>query len=238
MNCYICEKTPGSGGTHYHVKAAVGICHNCSIAVCLEHSHRDPEFGSPLLCSICTRLLKEPPISEATRAKDILEALLCHNAGDRFEFFSAGLEPKGVNPYTILVIDEVGLDISNHTSDHVDAVVGTRYFSYIITVCADTDDRCPSEVYALEREKLHWPFDDPAAATGDDEEIIAKFRTVCDRAHEVCPTFPGEGQHIHWVFTDPAAIEDPHARQQAFAKTAKRLQARIQHYLTELKTGA
>jgi ArsR family transcriptional regulator, arsenate/arsenite/antimonite-responsive transcriptional repressor / arsenate reductase (thioredoxin) len=62
--------------------------------------------------------------------------------------------------------------------------------------------------------------------------------TVCDRAREVCPTFPGEGQHIHWGFTDPAAIEDQHARQQAFAETAKRLQARIQHYLTELKTGA
>ena len=62
--------------------------------------------------------------------------------------------------------------------------------------------------------------------------------TVCDRAREVCPTFPGEGLHIHWGFPDPAAIEDPHQRQQAFAETAQRLRARIQHYLTELKTGA
>lgn len=62
--------------------------------------------------------------------------------------------------------------------------------------------------------------------------------TVCDRAREICPTFPGEGQHIHWGFPDPAAIEDPHERQQAFVETAKRLQARIQHYLIELKTGA
>lgn len=62
--------------------------------------------------------------------------------------------------------------------------------------------------------------------------------TVCDRAREVCPAFPGEGQHIHWGFTDPAVIEDACERQQAFADIAKRLQARIRHYLTELKTGA
>lgn len=62
--------------------------------------------------------------------------------------------------------------------------------------------------------------------------------TVCDQAREVCPTFPGAGQHIHWGFADPAAITDPHERQQAFAATAQRLQARIRHYLTELKTGA
>ncbi|GAB4508281.1 MAG: ArsR family transcriptional regulator [Anaerolineae bacterium] len=62
--------------------------------------------------------------------------------------------------------------------------------------------------------------------------------TVCDRAREVCPVFPGAGQHLHWGLPDPAAIEDPHQRQQAFTDTAQRLQARIQHYLTELKTGA
>lgn len=67
MNCYICENTPGSGGTHYHVKAVVGICHNCGVAVCLEHSHRDSEPGSPLLCPSCHRLLK------ATEAKAILQ---------------------------------------------------------------------------------------------------------------------------------------------------------------------
>jgi ArsR family transcriptional regulator, arsenate/arsenite/antimonite-responsive transcriptional repressor / arsenate reductase (thioredoxin) len=62
--------------------------------------------------------------------------------------------------------------------------------------------------------------------------------TVCDRAREVCPTFPGEGQHIHWGFPDPTTIEDAHKRQQAFADTAQRLRSRIQHYLTELRVGA
>jgi len=59
MNCYICEKTPGPGGTHYHVKAAIGVCHHCGVGVCLEHSHKDAEAGSPLLCPSCTRLNKE-----------------------------------------------------------------------------------------------------------------------------------------------------------------------------------
>jgi hypothetical protein len=58
MNCYICEKTPGPSGTHYHVKTAIGICHNCGIAVCKEHSQRDTELESPLLCPSCAKLLK------------------------------------------------------------------------------------------------------------------------------------------------------------------------------------
>jgi protein-tyrosine-phosphatase/DNA-binding transcriptional ArsR family regulator len=61
--------------------------------------------------------------------------------------------------------------------------------------------------------------------------------TVCDRAREVCPTFPGGGQHIHWGFPDPAAIKDVTERQRAFTETARRLSTRIQHFLTELKTG-
>jgi ArsR family transcriptional regulator, arsenate/arsenite/antimonite-responsive transcriptional repressor / arsenate reductase (thioredoxin) len=61
--------------------------------------------------------------------------------------------------------------------------------------------------------------------------------TVCDRAREVCPTFPGDGQHIHWGYPDPAALADPQARRQAFADTARRLQARIAHFLSGLQAG-
>jgi hypothetical protein len=56
MKCYICEKTPGPGGTYYHVKDAVGICHHCGVAVCLEHSHKDSMAGSPLLCPECAKM--------------------------------------------------------------------------------------------------------------------------------------------------------------------------------------
>jgi hypothetical protein len=67
MNCYICEKSPGPGGTHYHVKAAVGICHNCGIAVCVEHSDRAPAPGSPLLCPSCAELLRGAEVKIQTQ---------------------------------------------------------------------------------------------------------------------------------------------------------------------------
>ena len=59
MNCYLCEKMSGPGGTHFHVKAAVGICHHCGVGICLEHSHKAPEPGSPLLCLTCAEVLRD-----------------------------------------------------------------------------------------------------------------------------------------------------------------------------------
>lgn len=112
------------------------------------------------------------------------EGFLRHYAGDQIEVFSAGLNPQGVNPYTIRAMEEIGIDIHGHTSDHVNDIVGSHYFNYIITVCADADKNCPSGVYALGREKLHWPFDDPAAATGDDETIMGAFREIRDQIDE------------------------------------------------------
>ncbi len=120
------------------------------------------------------------------------EALLRHLAADRYEVFSAGLEPKGINPYTIRVMDEVGIDIREQTSDYVGNLGGKRYYSYIITVCSDADENCPSAIVAMGREKLHWPFDDPAAATGDDEDIMAKFREVRDQIELKIKTWLGE----------------------------------------------
>lgn len=120
------------------------------------------------------------------------EGLLRKYAGNQIEVFSAGLNPKGVNPYTIRAMDEIEIDIRHHTSDHVNNVVGTHYFNYIITVCADADENCPSGVYALGNQKLHWPFDDPVAATGSDEEIMTVFRRVRDEIDEKIQTWVGE----------------------------------------------
>ena len=72
MNCYICEKTPGASATHYHVKAAVGICHNCGIAVCLEHSRRDAKLGAPLLCPSCNQLLNAKQQEKNVLAEAVL----------------------------------------------------------------------------------------------------------------------------------------------------------------------
>jgi hypothetical protein len=64
MNCYICDQKPGPGGTRYHVKVAVGICHNCGVAVCGEHSYRAPEIGSLLLCPSCAELLRRVEVKK------------------------------------------------------------------------------------------------------------------------------------------------------------------------------
>jgi arsenate reductase (thioredoxin) len=106
------------------------------------------------------------------------EAFLRKYASDRFEVFSAGLEPKGINPYTIQVMDEVGLDIRGQWSKSTKEYMGRMFFHYVITVCGDADKSCPQALWARGGIKLHWPFDDPAATEGTDTEILAKFRQV------------------------------------------------------------
>lgn len=108
------------------------------------------------------------------------EGFLREAAGDRFEVYSAGLDPKGLNPYSIRAMDEVGIDIRHQTSDPVKKYMGRLHFAYGITVCSHADENCPHALFSR-GERLHWPFDDPAAATGTDEEIMAKFREVRDQ---------------------------------------------------------
>ncbi len=107
------------------------------------------------------------------------EALLRHYAGDRFEVYSAGLEPKGVNPYTLRVMDEVGIDIRDQRSKSVSTYLGRTVFSYVITVCSNAEANCP--IFPGYTLRMHWPFDDPAAATGSDDEKMVQFRDARDR---------------------------------------------------------
>lgn len=93
---------------------------------------------------------------------------------------SAGLEPHGVNPNAIRVMSEIGIDISGHSSDHLQDYLDGN-FDFLITVCDNADKNCPSFPGSCTR--MHWPFDDPAKATGTDEQIISEFRRVRD---EIC----------------------------------------------------
>ena len=102
------------------------------------------------------------------------EAFLRHYGSDHFNVYSAGLHSQGVNPYTIKVMEEKGIDINKQTSDGVKDYMGRIPFRYVITVCAHADANCPAPLWHM-GEKLHWPFDDPAAATGTDEAITAEF---------------------------------------------------------------
>ena len=107
------------------------------------------------------------------------EALLRKYAGDHFEVYSAGLEPKGLNPYTFKVLEEIGVDTSQHYSKTLDTFMGKVHFGYLITVCSNAEENCP--VFPGMGVRLHWPFEDPAAFVGSEEETLQKFREVRDQ---------------------------------------------------------
>jgi arsenate reductase len=71
----------------------------------------------------------------------IAEAILRKYAGDKFEVFSAGLEPKGINPYTEQVLQEIGITLEGHYAKHVREYMGKLNFGYLITVCSDAEDK-------------------------------------------------------------------------------------------------
>ena len=100
-------------------------------------------------------------------------ALLRHLAGDRFEVHSAGTEPKGINPYTVRVLQPLGIDLAGERSKSVAEFEG-QAFDYVITVCDSAAESCP--VFPGAPRRIHWSFPDPAAATGSDDERLAAFR--------------------------------------------------------------
>jgi arsenate reductase len=108
------------------------------------------------------------------------EAFLRVHGGDRFEAHSAGLEPKGMNPFTVKAMKEAGIDVSSQTSKGVDVYLGKMLFQHLVTVCDDADKNCPA-VWPGVNNRMHWSFQDPAALEGTDEEKMAKFREVRDQ---------------------------------------------------------
>jgi arsenate reductase (thioredoxin) len=107
------------------------------------------------------------------------EAMLRKYAGDRFEIHSAGLDPSVINPYTVRVLEEVGIDTSEQHAKPLSIYAGKMHFGYLITVCSKAEERCP--IFPGMGLRLHWPFEDPAAFEGSDEETLAKFREVRDQ---------------------------------------------------------
>lgn len=105
------------------------------------------------------------------------EGLWRHEAGNRFEVFSAGTHPTQVRPEAVAAMHEIGIDISQHHSKSVDEFAGQE-FDYVITVCDHANETCP--VFPGHARRLHWSFEDPAAAQGSTEERTALFRRVRD----------------------------------------------------------
>ena len=103
------------------------------------------------------------------------EALLRRHGGGRFDVNSAGTEPRGVNPLTLRVLAEAGIDASGARSKSVEEFLG-QPFDYVITVCDQARQTCP--VFPGVHESLHWGYEDPAEATGSEEQRLAVFRRV------------------------------------------------------------
>ncbi len=107
-------------------------------------------------------------------AEGFLRAL----GGDHFEVASAGAKPSGrLHPFAVKVMQEADVDISGHAAKHLDQFTG-QAFDFVITVCDNARQACP--VFPGAQDQLHWSFDDPAGATGNDEQQLRVFRRVRD----------------------------------------------------------
>jgi arsenate reductase (thioredoxin) len=115
-------------------------------------------------------------ICTGNSARSILaEAAFRHLGGDRVDVRSAGTHPKGVNPLSLLALQEAGIAVDGLRSEPVADYLGWT-FDYVITVCDDAREACP--VFPGARETLHWSYPDPAGVEGTDEERLAAFRAV------------------------------------------------------------
>jgi arsenate reductase len=108
------------------------------------------------------------------------EALLRKYAGDRFEVLSAGTEPREIDPYAKQVMAEAGLDLSSQRSKSVGEFLGKMTVGYLIIVCEKVEENCPITFPGF-MYRMFWPFEDPVAFAGSEEQKLEKFREVRDR---------------------------------------------------------
>jgi arsenate reductase len=131
-------------------------------------------MNKPLVLILCT--------GNSCRSH-LAEGILRSAAGDLLEVASAGSKPAGyVHPLAVRVMSEIGIDISGHRSKHLNEFLETGVET-VITVCGNADQACPAFPGQVHRH--HWGFDDPAHATGSEEEQLAVFRRVRDEIRRV-----------------------------------------------------
>jgi arsenate reductase len=121
------------------------------------------------------------------------EAFLKKYGGDQYDAYSAGTEPKGINPYTERVMEEVGINLSGQHSKHVKEYMGKVHFGYLITMCDEAEESCPTTFPGI-GQRLHWAFEDPSAFTGSEDEKLAKFREVRNQIEQHIKTWLAEVQ--------------------------------------------
>src|SRR5687768_12397586 len=99
------------------------------------------------------------------------ETLLRHIAGDRFDVYSAGTDPKGINPLTLQVLHEIGVNTEGVRSKHVSEYLGRLTFQYVIIVCDDAAESCP-RIWPGMVNRLFWPFEDPPKFPGTETQRL------------------------------------------------------------------
>jgi len=116
----------------------------------------------------------------------IADGYLKFFSGEKADVYSAGVETHGVNPRAIATMKEDDIDISNHTSNHIDEYRNID-FDFVITVCDNAKERCP--YFPAKAKKFHYNFPDPAKASGTEEEINQQFRQVRQQIKDYCKLF-------------------------------------------------
>jgi arsenate reductase len=122
----------------------------------------------------------------------IAEGLLRHFHGDRFQVYSAGIEPSFVRPQAIRIMNEIGIDISTHRSKSLDEFL-TQEFDYVITVCDNANERCP--IFPEAPNRIHWSIEDPAAVAGDEQNQLAAFREARKELQRRLEEFANNERH-------------------------------------------
>lgn len=116
----------------------------------------------------------------------IAHGFLSEYSNENIQVYSAGVETHGVNPNAIATMKEIGIDISNHTSNNIDEYRDID-FDYVITVCDSAKEKCP--YFPSNAIKFHQSFNDPAKATGTEEEIANQFAMVRNDIQRYCKEF-------------------------------------------------
>jgi len=130
-------------------------------------------MGKTRVLFLCTR--------NSARSQ-MAEALLRRYASDRFEAYSAGLQPGRIHPLARRVMEEIGLDLAGQYAKDVAQFLGRMHFGYLITVCRKAEEGCP--IFPGVGVRLFWDLEDPAAFEGPEEDRLSKFREVRDQIDE------------------------------------------------------
>ncbi len=121
------------------------------------------------------------------------EGLVRHFREEEFESYSAGIDPKGVHPKAVQVMQEIDIDITDQHSKHLNDIKNIE-FDYVITLCDHAEKNCP--LFFSKGKRIHKAFSDPAAAKGNDDNISDSFRLVRDQLKEYILDFTDDEDDI------------------------------------------